>query len=123
MPRAVKQVLTVAAVAVVASFPASSGFAAERHPRVAIVDQSPIVVVGRGFLARERVTVRAIHGPQLLTKTVRATAAGSFRTEVGDIDQSCASVVSITAVGAAGSRATAARHVPIAEPCGIVIQP
>jgi hypothetical protein len=124
MPHTVKHVLAVGAIVVSASLLASTGLAAKRHPSVAIVDQSPIVVVGRGFAARERVTVRASHGGQQLTRTLRATRTGAFRTELGELDQSsCAPVLSVTVVGGAGSRATAARHVTIAEPCGIVIQP
>jgi hypothetical protein len=124
MPHAVKQVLTVAAVVVLAWLLASAALAGKRHPRISIVDQSPVVVVGRGFAARERVTVRAIHGQARLTKTVRATAAGSFRASLGDIDDStCSPVLSVAVVGAAGSRATAAQHIAIPPPCGIVIQP
>jgi hypothetical protein len=124
MPHAVKQVLTVAAVVVLAWLLASAALAGKRHPRISIVDQSPVLVVGRGFAARERVTLRAVQGDRQMTKRVRATAAGSFRANLGDIDDSsCSAVVSVTVVGGAGSRATAARHVAIPPPCGIVIQP
>jgi len=124
MPYAVKQVLTVAAAVVCASFLASVASGAKRHPHVAIVDQSPLVVVGKGFLPRERATVRASVGGEQLTKRIRATRAGSFRAELGDIDESsCSGVVAVTVVGTAGSRATASRHVAIPPPCGIVIQP
>jgi hypothetical protein len=90
----------------------STGSTARAYLR--LVDRDPLTVQGRGFKARERVRVVAsvpaadqtmASGSQIVRKTVRATATGSFRVAFSEITVDRCSLVRVTSVGARGSLA------------------
>lgn len=118
---------SVLAVAVAGSAVAVAGSAvaatdAKRHPFVAVANEAPVVVTGRGFVARERIRLRLAIGSRVFAKGVRATAAGTFRAAFAETDAQC-QPYSITAVGGFGSRATQTRRFNIPPPCGVEPQP
>jgi len=104
-------ILAIAAAAAVA---ASAQGRTARTPTLKVIDTHPLVVVGTGFVARERVTVSALTslGPRFVT--TRATARGVFRVLVGRFTQPCGKPFAVRARGAAGSRATVRLE---ASPC------
>jgi hypothetical protein len=100
---------------------ATGGAEIKRRPALAVADQSPLVVTGRGFGRFERVTVRAtVHGATY-TRRVRAGRRGRFTARFGGVSAEC-HPFGVTAGGARGSRASM-RRIAIPPPCGIVIQP
>ena len=100
---------------------AASASPAARRPSLALVSDDPVVVSGRGFVSRERVTLRATVGGREFSKRVLASRFGRFTTEVADADATCSPFV-ITARGRTGTTATLKR-INIPSPCGVVIQP
>lgn len=78
-----------------------------------LVDRDPLTVQGRGFKPRERVQVVAsvpdsaqkTAVAEMVRKTIRATATGSFRIVFSEISVDRCSLVRVIAVGARGSRA------------------
>lgn len=111
---------SVLAVAVAGSAAAATD--AKRHPFVAVANEAPVVITGRGFAARERIRLRLAIGSRVFAKGVRATAAGTFRAAFSETDAQC-QPYSITAVGGFGSRATQTRRFNIPPPCGVEPQP
>jgi hypothetical protein len=122
MHATVKRVLAAAAALLVMGTIIAAAPAAKRQPRLAIVDESPLVVRGTGFLPRERVTLRAAAGDEQAAKIVRATPTGVFSARFEAIPDASCSPLTVTAAGARGTTA-AARRPRIPEACGIVIQP
>jgi hypothetical protein len=110
---AVISALSVAA----ATAPASE---TKRRPVVALLDDRPVAVAGRGFARGERVTLRTAVGGRQFAKTVRATQAGRFTATFAEADAAC-QPFSVSAVGRLGSRATF-RRIEIPPPCGPPIQ-
>jgi hypothetical protein len=100
--------------------PAASSAAGQR-PLLALVNDDPVVVSGRGFVSRERITLRATVGGAQFSKRVFASRFGRFTAEVADADATCSPFV-ITARGRTGTTATLKR-INIPAPCGVVIQP
>ena len=95
--------------------------AAEARETVRLAKHRPVTVVGTGFAAHERVTVRvAPRGGAPYAKTVRATAAGRLTAVFAARALDDCAAYTITAVGSGGSRA---RRIEIPPPCGIVVQP
>jgi hypothetical protein len=85
-------------------------------PRIALEDDAPLVVAGRGFRADETVVVSAVSGGVRKTKTVRAGDGGGFRARFrGNFE--CGPLY-VTAVGREGSRA-ALRRRGVPGPCGV----
>jgi hypothetical protein len=78
-----------------------------------LVDRDPLTVQGRAFKSRERVRVVAFlpeseptaSGSEIVRKTVRATATGSFRVVFSEITVDRCTLVRVTSVGARGSLA------------------
>ena len=79
-----------------------------------LVDRDPLTVQGRSFKPLERVRVVAsvpdsaetmASASQIVRKTVRATATGSFRVAFSEITVDRCSLVRVTSVGARGSLA------------------
>ena len=79
-----------------------------------LVDRDPLTVQGRAFKSRELVRVVASvpepaqtlgAGSEIVRKTVRATATGSFRAVFSEISVDRCSLVRVTSVGARGSMA------------------
>ena len=87
---------------------------AQGPPKLRVVDTTPLMVVGNGFRASERVTVTAMtsFGPRIVR--LRATTTGAFRASFWIHAQPCAQPFAIRALGAAGSVATVTMRVP---PC------
>jgi hypothetical protein len=112
----------LASSAVVVAGSAGGATEARRHPSVAVTKEDPVVVAGRGFVARERVAVRVVIGRRAFTRTVRATATGTFRATFAEADAQC-HPYSVAARGGEGSRATQTRSFTIPPPCGIDPQP
>lgn len=108
----------------VATVLSSAGSSAKTKPTIALVDSSPVVVAGRGFVRAERVTLRAAVNGRQITKRVMANRNGRFTVRlVEDAIAECNPfTVSVSAVGRAGSRAML-RRIAIPPPCGIVIAP
>lgn len=94
----------------------------KRRPAVAVTRESPVVVAGRGFAARERVALRAVVGSRAFSTSLRATSAGTFRATFAEADANC-HPYTITAVGRSGSRASQTRRFNIPPPCGMDPQP
>jgi hypothetical protein len=91
---------------VLALLSAPAADAVQQRTRVAIVDESPLVVRGTGFKAAERVTVTVTHGKTVFRKAVTAGATGVVvaRWKL-PLPTTCASTF-VLAVGSEGSRAT-----------------
>jgi hypothetical protein len=111
--------LTIVALGA-AAVPAAS---ATSRSSLTIRDANPATVVGRGFLARERVVVRVRPiGSRSFAKAVSSTAAGRFVAVFAEeAIPDCAGYV-VTATGARGSRATLRRLIP-PPGCGVDPQP
>jgi hypothetical protein len=92
-----------------------------RRGTLAVVARNPVVVTGRGFLPRERVTLRTSLGGHVYRKTVVASRIGRFTTRFADANAEC-SPFAVSATGARGTRATT-RKIAIPPPCGMVITP
>jgi hypothetical protein len=90
----------------VALLSAQTASGVQQRTRVAIIDESPLVVRGTGFEAAERVTVTVTHGKVIFRRAAVANAAGvviaRWRTS---LPTSCAPTF-VLAVGSEGSRAT-----------------
>ena len=79
-----------------------------------LVDRDPLTVQGRAFKSRELVRVVAsvpesgktmAAGSDVVRKSVRATATGSFRVVFSKVSVDRCSLVRVTSVGARGSMA------------------
>jgi hypothetical protein len=98
----------------------SSGGTAKAKPTLVLVDSSPVVVGGRGFVRAERVTLRTGLNGRQITKRVSANRNGRFTVRLAEASAEC-DPFTVSAVGRAGSRATLRFQIP--PPCGIVIAP
>ena len=96
--------------------------AARAKATLAVVDESPVTVIGRGFLAKERVTLRTSVAGHLHRKVVTANRLGRFTAQFDGVEAAQCSPYAVSAVGARGSRATT-RKIAIPPACGIPIQP
>jgi hypothetical protein len=90
----------------------------KRRPAVVVTNEDPVVVAGRGFLGRERISLRVAIGSRVFSRNLRATSAGTFRATFAEADAQC-HPFSVTAVGRSGSRATQTRRFNIPPPCGM----
>jgi hypothetical protein len=117
----VKILISLGFAALLAAALSTSAVSAERKASVVLLDESPIAVFGRGFVPRERVTVRVVIGKRNLTARVRASTAGRFTVRFQESLPDC-SPFSVTATGGAGSRAML-RKINIPPPCGMDPQP
>jgi hypothetical protein len=95
---------------------------AKRPPSVAVTKEQPVVVAGRGFLARERIALRVVIDSRTFSRTLRATSTGTFRATFEQADAKC-HPYTVTARGGSGSRASQTRSFNIPPPCGIASQP
>jgi hypothetical protein len=114
--------LALVAAAAVATTTALAASEAKRRPHVAVTKQDPVVVAGRYFAARERISVRLTVNGLPYAKRLRATRAGTFRATFAEADAQC-QPFTVSARGATGSRATQTRTFNIPPPCGIAPQP
>jgi hypothetical protein len=114
--------ISLLALTVIAAGSAAGATDARRHPSVAVTKEDPVIVAGRGFVARERVALRVVIGGRAFGRTVRATPTGSFRATFAEADAQC-NPYSVVARGGEGSRATQTRSFSIPPPCGIDPQP
>ena len=86
---------------------ASAGLSspARAKPHVRVVATRPLVVQGTHFRARERVRVTATT-TRAVTRTVRASATGSFRAQFSGVSVGRCDVATVKAVGALGDHAS-----------------
>jgi hypothetical protein len=78
----------------------------QQRTRVAIIDESPLVVRGTGFKPAERVTVTVTHGKTIFRRVVLARTTGVVVARwTSSLPTTCASTF-VLAVGSKGSRAT-----------------
>lgn len=113
-------VLLIAAL-VISAFAAGTDKDGKRRAFLALVGDNPLAVSGRGFVGRERVTLRTAAQGRKLVKVVSADQSGRFRARVASADTACWPFV-ISAEGARGSRAVL-RRIKIPPACGVPIQP
>ena len=94
----------LAAAAASAVMTASASAASQ--PRLALVDDEPLVVRGAAFSPGERVTVTALTllGPKRVVAT--AGQGGAFRASLRIVGTPCGRAFTILATGTRGSRAT-----------------
>ena len=121
MAAAVKLPILLSVPLLAAALLALPAGAAGTKTSLAVVDESPVTVLGRGFVARERVTLRTSIAGRLHRKVVTANRLGRFTAQFDGVDVQCSPYV-VSAVGARGSRATT-RKIAIPPACGIPIQP
>jgi hypothetical protein len=88
-----------------------AGAAGSRHAALRITRAAPLTVHGSGFGRFEHVRL-LVRGPSTAPVARRATAAadGTFDRAFASVRVGHCAAVRITAVGAAGSRATLTRH-------------
>lgn len=110
------------AAALVLAASAAAGPERKSRPSVALVKESPVVVSGRGFARLERVVLRVSVAGRAYRRTLRATAAGTFRATFESADADC-KPFTVTAAGGTGSRAMQTRRFTVPPPCGIAPQP
>ena len=110
----------LAVATLVASAVATPSTETKRRPVVALLNDAPVSVAGRGFARGERVTVRTAVSGRAFAKTVRATRAGRFTATFTEANAAC-QPFTVSAVGRLGSRATF-RRIEIPPPCGPLIQ-
>jgi hypothetical protein len=94
----------------------SAAPAARTSAALAIVQESPLVVEGRGFKPGERVTVQATFGGEDYKQTVTADKDGKLKVKVADLGSPC-TAFRVSATGSGGSRAVTPRTIP--PPCGM----
>ena len=121
MAAAVKLLISLSVPLLAAALLVLPADAARPKASLAVVDDSPVTVSGRGFLARERVTLRTSVAGRLHVEVVTANRLGRFTAQFDGVDAQC-SPYAVSAVGARGSRATT-RKIAIPPACGIPIQP
>ncbi len=95
-------VLLAAALASAGTAAAATG----AQPRLALLDDEPLVVRGVAFAPGERVTVTALTslGPKRVV--TKAGSGGAFRTSLTLVGRPCGRAFTILATGARGLRAT-----------------
>jgi hypothetical protein len=104
-------VIAVVAVGVFATLGVAG---TEAKPALRAASSKPLVVVGTGFAASERVTVTALTPLRSRSVRVSASRLGVFRARLGWFTQPCGKPFSVRARGTTGS--TAAMRLP-APPC------
>src|SRR5918992_3955832 len=104
MRRVVKVSIPIVALALFAVISPGSASVDKTRPSLRVLDDSPLRIAGRGFQARERVTLRASTGGRTATKIVFATTLGRFTVQLA-VNANC-SPLRLIAEGRAGSRAT-----------------
>ena len=76
-------------------------------PALRIVDRDPLAVAGRRFQAGERVRLAVVSGDRKHVVKTRAKADGTFVVRVAGVRlDRCSGALAVSAVGAAGSRAS-----------------
>jgi hypothetical protein len=87
---------------------ASTAAAGAAAPSLRFLDLTPAKVRGTSFMPREKVKLTLRAGTDRRTRTVRATAAGSFTADFGRLRERdrCSGLLAVTAVGARGDRAS-----------------
>jgi hypothetical protein len=120
MSRAVKFPISLGLLLLLATALSSAG-SAKAKPTIVLVDASPVVVAGRGFVRAERVTLRAAVNGRHITRRVVANRVGRFTVSLAATNAAC-NPFTISAVGRAGSRAML-RRINIPAPCGPPITP
>jgi hypothetical protein len=98
-----KQATLVVLLLIGVSTAAAAFAASSSRPTLRVVDRTPVVVRGAGFVADERVSVVLSAGARS-TRVVRATQAGAFVVRFKASLGRC-SRYSLQAFGSAGSRA------------------
>ena len=94
------------AAAAVAALAATGAVAQTARPTLRLVSVSPTTVAGAHFKAREHVRVRLQTSERSATRRLIATRLGRFVAHFGSQPfDPCNSSLSVTAVGARGSRA------------------
>jgi hypothetical protein len=93
-----------------------------RKATIAVVDPDPVAIAGRGFFARERVTVKVTREGAVYRKVVTASRLGRLSAEWATLELPECSPYTVTATGARGSTASV-RRILIPPACGIVLQP
>jgi hypothetical protein len=106
----------LATLGIWAAAPAALPTDTARKPSLSLAAETPLVVAGRGFKARERVTVVASVMQGEFRKRVSAGARGRFTARFHSADASCGPMY-VRAVGGQGSRAFL-RRPGIPPPCG-----
>ena len=101
----------------------TAGVDAKRKPVVVLLSDSPVALRGRGFAARERLTVRVTIANRIYTKRLRATALGTFTARFTEAAATECDPLGVSVTGAAGSRAVLTRKIQIPPACGIAPQP
>jgi hypothetical protein len=102
--------LILLAIALAAASASVSG--ARTGPALKIRSAAPLVVVGSGFVARERVTITVrLAGKRVDARRLRAGAGGTFRLRFRTllVTDTCSGSLLVLARGGAGSRASASR--------------
>jgi hypothetical protein len=94
--------------------------AAAERPTLAVADDNPVVVEGRGFVAEERVTLRTTIEGQDYQVVVKADAQGGLKAQIAERDAECLPF-RVSASGDRGSKAVTPRRTP--PPCGVPIPP
>jgi hypothetical protein len=107
-------------LAVLAAAPLACVSAAAERPTLEVADDNPVVVEGRGFVAKERVTLRTTIGGQEYKRVVKADTDGRLKAQIAEEDAACLPF-RVSAAGDRGSRAVTPRRIP--PPCGVPIQP
>jgi hypothetical protein len=109
------RVMAIALVIGFAGVTAGLGVAStEANPALRAASSRPLVVVGTGFKASERVKVSALSSLRSRSVLVTASRLGVFRARLGWFAQPCGRPFAVRARGAAGSIATMRLSAP---PC------
>ena len=93
--------------------------ALQRHAALKIIRMGPVTVRGTGFKPSERVVLRARTTTASATRTASAGATGTFTAAIPGISVGRCGRLSITAIGARGSRASVIRRIPLPA-CSVV---
>lgn len=115
-------VLALGAALVAATAVSGAAGTTPRKATIAVVDPDPLAIAGRGFFARERVTLRVTREGAVYRKVVTANRLGRLSAEWATLELPECSPYTVTATGARGSTASV-RRIRIPPACGIVLQP
>ena len=118
----VQLVLVLGATLVAATAVSGATGTTPRKATIAVVDPDPLAIAGRGFFARERVTLRVTREGAVYRKVVTANRLGRLSAEWATLELPECTPYTVTATGARGSTASV-RRIRIPPACGIVLQP
>ena len=118
----VQLVLVLGATLVAATAVSGATGTTPRRAAIAVVDPDPLAIAGRGFFARERVTLRVTREGAVFRKVVTANRLGRLSAEWATLELPECTPYTVTATGARGSTASV-RRIRIPPACGIVLQP